>query len=80
MRTGGILVGIAVLFALISAAPASGQVGEICWKDRETIYICGDEDFTACNGVVAGCGTVENPYIIEGWRIRAPPRTTGSLP
>ena len=71
MRTRGILVGVAVLLTLVSIVLASGQAEETCWKDRETIYICGDDSFIACNGVVAGCGTKENPYIIEGWRIRA---------
>ena len=71
MRTGGILGGVAVLLVLISVVLASGQAEKTCWKDRETIYICGDGGFIADNGVVAGCGTKENPYIIEGWRITA---------
>ncbi|MEW6070565.1 MAG: right-handed parallel beta-helix repeat-containing protein, partial [Candidatus Thermoplasmatota archaeon] len=35
------------------------------------IYISGNSGFTAANGVVAGNGTKENPYIIEGWEINA---------
>jgi len=35
------------------------------------IYINGNDDFTPENGVVAGNGTKENPYIIEGWEINA---------
>lgn len=35
------------------------------------IIIEGNDDFTLENGVVAGNGTKENPYIIEGWEINA---------
>lgn len=34
------------------------------------IFIKGNDDFIAKNGVVAGDGTEENPYIIEGWEIK----------
>ncbi|MEM4161456.1 MAG: right-handed parallel beta-helix repeat-containing protein, partial [Thermoplasmata archaeon] len=34
------------------------------------IFIDGDGDFNIGNGVVAGNGTPENPYIIENWYIR----------
>ena len=35
------------------------------------IIIEGNYDFTPENGVVAGNGTKDNPYIIEGWKINA---------
>jgi parallel beta-helix repeat protein len=35
------------------------------------IYIEGNDNFTAANGVVAGSGTDNDPYIIEGWEISA---------
>lgn len=35
------------------------------------IYINGNDDFIPENGVIAGNGTKENPYIIEGWEINA---------
>jgi len=35
------------------------------------IYIEGNENFTAANGVTGGNGTTSNPYIIEGWDIDA---------
>lgn len=35
------------------------------------IYIKGDDEFTAANGVVSGSGTFTDPYIIEGWTIDA---------
>jgi len=38
---------------------------------RGPIVIYGDEGFTRDNGVVAGSGTADDPYIIEGWEIDA---------
>ncbi|MEM3445093.1 MAG: NosD domain-containing protein [Thermoplasmata archaeon] len=35
------------------------------------IHINGDSEFTLATGVVAGSGTPEDPYIIEGWEIDA---------
>ena len=37
---------------------------------HKPISIDGDDDFTADNGVIAGNGTVENPFIIANWNIR----------
>jgi len=73
MRRKSFLLVAAVALLLASVTLASGQPdgGIGCWVDRETIYIYGDGDFTFENGVVAGCGSPENPYIIEGWRIVA---------
>ncbi|MFC2077670.1 NosD domain-containing protein [Candidatus Bipolaricaulota bacterium] len=73
MRRKSFLLVAAVALLLASVTLASGQPdgGIGCWVDRETIYIYGDGDFTFENGVVAGCGSPESPYIIEGWRIVA---------
>lgn len=38
---------------------------------RAPIYIDGNDSFTPANGVVAGSGTAEDPYIIENWDIDA---------
>ena len=38
-------------------------------ETRGPIKILGDSDFTTENGVVAGSGTAEEPYIIAGWEI-----------
>ena len=38
-------------------------------EDRGPIVILSDEDFTSENGVVAGSGTPDDPYVISGWRI-----------
>jgi len=40
-------------------------------KQRGPIRIIGDKGFTRENGVVAGSGTADDPYIIEGWEINA---------
>lgn len=41
------------------------------------ITIIGDANFTLANGVVAGNGSVDNPYIISGWEIDATGQTHG---
>ena len=38
-------------------------------KSHNPIYILGDSQFTSSNGVVAGNGTKDNPYIIKNWSI-----------
>jgi len=37
---------------------------------HEPIWIDGDNNFTSENGVTNGTGTIEDPYIIEGWEIK----------
>lgn len=39
---------------------------------HDPISILGNSDFTVENGVVAGSGTAEDPYIIAGWEIDVP--------
>ena len=39
---------------------------------HDPILILSDSDFTSANGVVSGDGSMDNPYIIEGWEIDAP--------
>jgi len=41
------------------------------YTPHDTIYIFGNADFTAANGVSGGSGTPSDPYIIEGWEIDA---------
>ena len=43
----------------------------LLFSPHEPIYILGDEDFTIINGVVSGSGTIDKPYIIEGWNINS---------
>jgi len=51
--------------ATIPLAEASGLT------PHKPIEIIGNEGFTRENGVVAGSGTPDDPYIIEGWEIDA---------
>ncbi|UCF12046.1 MAG: right-handed parallel beta-helix repeat-containing protein [Thermoplasmatales archaeon] len=43
------------------------------YTPHDPIRIDGDGDFTPENGVVGGNGTINDPYIIEGWEIVAQP-------
>jgi parallel beta-helix repeat protein len=38
---------------------------------HQPIYILGDGNFLSTSGVVKGSGTVDEPYVIEGWEISA---------
>ena len=40
--------------------------------ERGPITILSDSDFTSENGVIAGTGTPDDPYIIAGWDIQVP--------
>jgi len=73
MRRKAIAITVTAALLLAGVGLISGQADNSvgCWVDRETIYIYGDCDFSFENGVVAGCGTAESPYIIEGWRVVA---------
>lgn len=68
MRKGALLSCTAALLCLIGIVVAASG-GDL--QDRNPIVITGDYEFTAKNGVVAGSGTVDDPYIIEGWQIDA---------
>jgi parallel beta-helix repeat protein len=39
------------------------------YTSHDPIRIEGDDEFTAENGVSSGSGTINDPYIIEGWEI-----------
>ncbi len=41
----------------------------LSFTEHVPIYIEGDENFKEENGVTAGKGTVEAPYVIQGWEI-----------
>lgn len=68
MRKGALLSCTAALLCLIGIVVAASG-GDL--QDRNPIVITSDYEFTAKNGVVAGSGTVDDPYIIEGWQIDA---------
>jgi len=59
---------LALATSLLSVSP-SAALEDL--TPRAPIYIEGNDDFTAANGVVAGSGTAADPYIIENWDISA---------
>ena len=63
------LVGVACVFVLFSGlvAVAAGTA----LSDHAPIVIGSNYEFTPENGVVAGSGKVDDPYIISGWKIDA---------
>ena len=66
------LIFTAILIAQFIIFPGSGTEGESgSLTPHDPIFINGDAEFTPANGVVGGSGTVEDPYIIEGWDIDA---------
>lgn len=79
MRRKGILVGATVVFVLLSVVLAGQHTGGgyWWWGHREPIYIYGNDSFTFENGVIAGCGTAQDPFVIEGWYIDNPPTDYG---
>lgn len=72
MRRSMFIGGAVVLFLIITATIASGDTIE-----RRPIVIMNNYEFTVENGVTAGSGTANDPYIIEGWRIDAGSRDYG---
>jgi len=58
----------ALLATAICAATAMTLLGGTV---RGPITILSDEEFTEENGVVAGSGTADDPYVISGWEIEA---------
>jgi parallel beta-helix repeat protein len=73
MRIRAGVVGI-VCSLLISGTLVIGDSsseGGSAYIPHSTIYIFGNEDFNAVNGVTGGSGTELDPYVIEGWEIEA---------
>lgn len=64
-----------VLAMMLAPAPLAIMVGAgpgpMAQTARSPIKIEGDPQFTLANGVVAGDGSISNPYIIENWSINA---------
>lgn len=79
MRRKGILVAATVVFVLLSVVLAGQHTGGgyWWWGHREPIYIYGNDSFTFENGVIAGCGTAQDPFVIQGWYIDNPPTDYG---
>lgn len=51
------------------ASSSTSCVAEAEFTPMDSIYILGNDDFTAENGVVSGTGSSSDPYIIEGWEM-----------
>ena len=68
MRRGAFLTGIVVLFLLIGVIVVAVNGDTI---KRDPIVITSNYEFTTENGVVGGSGTLDDPYIIAGWKIDA---------
>ncbi|HDL85329.1 MAG TPA: DUF1565 domain-containing protein [Candidatus Acetothermia bacterium] len=68
MRIGA-LAGVAVAFVLVASLVA--VAANTVLTDHAPIVIGSNYEFTPENGVVAGSGKVDDPYIISGWRIDA---------
>ena len=68
MRLGRGVSWTIILTILLGVAVAA-SCEDAC--DRKPIEIASDYEFTAENGVVSGSGSVDDPYIIEGWKIDA---------
>ncbi|HWM51192.1 MAG TPA: right-handed parallel beta-helix repeat-containing protein, partial [Thermoplasmata archaeon] len=63
-------MGLVLLLSLFSGlSGALSPAGAV--TPHDPIFISGNADFTASNGVTAGTGTAVDPYIIEGWDINA---------
>jgi nitrous oxidase accessory protein NosD len=59
-------VGIILYGGIVQAQP-TGIDPPLCM--REAIHISSDDGFIPENGIVSGDGSVETPYLIEGWII-----------
>src|SRR4030042_1606621 len=66
-------VGAFVIVALFTSSLAfvltSIPAKTTAFNLREPIFITSDTAFPAENGVVAGSGTADDPYVIAGWEI-----------
>ncbi len=69
MRKIAIIASVLLLMSLQSFSLPFSKANN--YMPHPPIIIEGNDDFTPENGVVAGSGTKENPYIIEGWEINA---------
>lgn len=64
-----VLSAFSILISQHSEAPP--VPARTMYTSHAPIYINGNADFTAPNGVSGGAGTTSNPYIISGWDIDA---------
>lgn len=67
-----IVVVIVIAVSAISAIAAYWLVTKPDANAHSPIDIWSDAGFTKENGVISGTGSAPDPYIIEGWKIKAP--------
>ena len=64
----------AVNYSIVGTAEAADT-----YTKRGPIFVYGDDDFTAENGVTCGNGTENDPFIIEGWEMDTSKGWKGSI-
>jgi parallel beta-helix repeat protein len=68
-------VAVGIILLCIGMSIPSSVTGDktssviFLYPPHDPIMIEGNENFTATNGVTAGDGTPENPFLIEGWEL-----------
>lgn len=60
---------LTVTFLVIPIGVGGNVLGSSHYIFRGRILIDGNDAFTLWNGVIAGSGTLSDPYVIEGWEI-----------
>ncbi len=68
MKASVLVSGVIILICLVGVV-GLGDGNTLI--EHKPIVIGSDYQFTVENGVVSGSGTVDDPYIIEGWKIDA---------
>jgi parallel beta-helix repeat protein len=71
IRAGVVGIVCSLLISGTAVIGDSSSEGGSAYTPHSTIYIFGNEDFNAVNGVTGGSGTELDPYVIEGWEIEA---------
>jgi hypothetical protein len=64
-----VLVAAVTTAVVTSLAPAAAASGGDRPQVRDSIEILKNADFDAAHGVVAGSGTMRDPYLISGWDV-----------
>ena len=69
MKQVSALVFVALFASSFAFVLTSISAKTTAFNLRGPIFITSDTEFTAENGVVAGSGTADDPYVIAGWEI-----------
>jgi nitrous oxidase accessory protein NosD len=67
-QVGAIAVALLIVGTSLVVLPASSDGSGLAIQ-HDPIFISGDQEFIAENGVTGGSGTSSDPYTIEGWDI-----------